>query len=149
METDIKWYVGSDNIYDIDIVDGDIASTNSFETALQMSLLLDKRAISSEKPRPQDRRGWFGNLFNRIEDYNIGSKLWLLSQARNTQDTENRAVDYVNNSLQWLIEDGHATNINVSSSRTIEGISIFINIERQQDEVTTFTYNLWNNTLTV
>ena len=143
---DITLEKDSANIYDLQIDSGDLVSNTSFETAIQMSLLTDIRADSSEVPTPERRRGWWGNVANRTEDYNIGSKLWLLDQARNTEETLNLAIDYARNSLQWLIDDNEAENIEVTGQRSGDTIRLNIVVSRSQSQVESFFFDLWQNT---
>ena len=82
--------------------DGDFVKLDSFDTALQISLIgSDRRASATEEPIPQKRRGWIGNQYQPVE---YGSKLWLLYQARLTNETVNRARTYCQQALQWLVD---------------------------------------------
>jgi len=114
-----------DGSYDISIDEnGDLAQTADIDTAIYMSLLTDKRAASSEVTVPQNRRGWWGNVFNTDPDYEIGSKLWLLEQSRGTQDTLNKAQQYVVDCLQWLITDKYVKGIAVNAELVANGIQV-------------------------
>jgi len=146
---DVSLIKDDENIYDLNIENGDFVSNDSFETAIQMSIFGEVRADRSEVPTPEFRRGWWGNTTNRVVNYQIGSKIWLLEQARRTPTTLNLAIDYARNSLQWLIDDGHATNIEVSGEFTDEGVRLNIVIFRPQDKVQNFTFDLWDNTTTI
>jgi phage gp46-like protein len=99
----------------------------SFDTAILVSLFSDKRADPSEVLESQNRRGWWGNAFYQdTDDKEMGSKLWLLEQARLTQDTANRAQDYVRDALSWLVEGGYLKNILVETE--IIDKSLYCNI---------------------
>lgn len=114
-----------DGSYDISLDgNGDLAQTADIDTAIYMSLLTDKRAAASEVPLPQNRRGWWGNIFNTDPDYEIGSKLWLLEQSRGTQDTLNKAQQYVVDCLQWLITDKYVKGIAVNAELVANGIQV-------------------------
>lgn len=104
------------NMYDINILDADLEFVNNFDTNLQMSLLCERRADDSEIAEPELRRGWFGNELSDTPGFEIGSKLWLLSQARLTQNTLNLAINYARESLQWLIDDRLVRDIDVEAS---------------------------------
>ena len=99
-----------------------------------------------KSPAPELQRGWWGNLFNDVLNYQIGSKIWLLYQARKTQDTLNRAITYVNDGLTWLVEDGYIDRANVSGEFSLKGISLTITLYRSQNIVASFTYELWQAT---
>lgn len=133
-------------IYDIAFENGDFQSVNSFDTSIIVSLFADARATASQVPRSELRRGWWGNQFDpSFPLFELGSKLWLLYQARNTQDTLNNAIDFARNSLQWLVNDNNAKSVNVSGALTASGITLTIVIDRGSSIVETRYYDLWNN----
>ena len=120
---DIQLTRQSDGIYDISLNDdGDIAQCTDLMTGILMSLLTDVRAAASEVPSPQLRRGWWGNLLNDDKDDEVGSKLWLLDQSRRTQDTLNKAENYITDSLKWLVTDGYVSKVSVSAEFADDGI---------------------------
>jgi len=128
--------------------DGDFAKTKGFNTALKMSLLTDARAEASQVPDPTRRRGWWGNFLLGFGNYQLGSLLWLLNQARATQNTLNDAVDFSRNALQWLIEDGHLDKINVSAEYTsLTELMEHIDLIRSNNVIQSFGYQIWENTL--
>jgi phage gp46-like protein len=112
------------NIFDsgIDIETGIIS--DSFEDALRsaiiVSFLTDKRAGSDDaipdapivsQTIPLDRRGWAGDALSEINGDRIGSHLWLLSREKKTDETLRRAVEYAEESISWLIDDGFASSV--------------------------------------
>jgi len=104
------------NRYDIGITEeGDIATVNSFDTALLMSVLCERRADESEIQNPLYRRGYWGNELSDIEGFEIGSKLWLLQYAIKDNITLSKAKDYSYNGTEWFIEDNYLTAINVNT----------------------------------
>lgn len=128
--------------YDISIdADGDIATQDSFDTALLMSLFCERRALPSEVATAHHRRGWIGN-----DDFEIGSKLWLYEQARITRDTINGVNTEAKNGLQWLIDDSLVESVNVSTSVVNNSISISAEIKRFNSAVEYRYYDLWSNT---
>lgn len=85
----------AEGIYDL-VIDGEkIKETNSLQTAIAMSIFMEKRASEDESPLPEYRRGWWGNLNNDIDGYEIGSKFWLLEQARAGNDINALAKKYI------------------------------------------------------
>ena len=94
-----------------------LESGNDLETAVLISLFSDRQA-SADDIIPDfsgNRRGWWGDLGATIP---IGSRLWLLSREKLTQSVANRAKTYITEALQWLITDGVAAQINVSTTIT-------------------------------
>jgi len=143
---DISLIKNDIGIYDIKVENGDLKSNDSFETAIQMSVFNEVRANVAEVPAAERRRGWWGNTSSRVEGYQVGSKLWQLEQARRTPATLAKAIDHANNGLQWLIDDGYATEKEVTGEFTANSISLSIKIFRPQDKVISQTFELWNNT---
>lgn len=126
--------------------DGDLASTNSFETALLMSLFGEKRASISEMPIAQNRRGWLGNTFGDIEGFEMGSKLWLLDQARLTQDTLNLAITYAKDGMRWLVDFEHLERVRVTGEIIDNNIRLDITLLRSEAISETRSFFLWENT---
>jgi phage gp46-like protein len=136
----------TNNYWDIDFTNGDFTMTRGLETAILMSIFVDKRAAANEVPRVDLRRGWQGNKLSGYDNYEIGSKLWLLFQSRNNQTTLNLINTYVVDCLSWLVVDNIATKIEVDSSFIPDGIQIDVTIYRSQNIIFSNSYALWNNT---
>ena len=133
--------------FDFDFAsNGDFETTAGLDTALLMSIYVDKRAEASEIPAPQMRRGWWGNLVGSYINYQIGSKLWLLMQARRNNVTLNLAKTYAFDCLQWLTEDQLATRINVTDNFLNNALELKITIYKGQSIVFSNAYILWFNT---
>ena len=148
-DIDIAIDKNDEGIFDIAIESGDFKKVGGFDTQLKMSLFAERRADSSEQPVAELRRGWWGNLVGVIQGFENGSKLWLLEQARLTQDTLNKAVDYARECLQWMVEDGHLINITVEGEfLTIpqQGIRLTIVLIRDNGITETKYFDLWENT---
>lgn len=115
--TDVEFSKDS-GYYDLSIDDdGDLSKTNSFCTAILLSIFCERRASATEVPEGGRRRGWIGSINQPVE---YGSKLWLLYQARLTNRTVNAANDYLSQGLSWLTEFDYADEIIVNTSRDIE-----------------------------
>ena len=101
------------------IKDHDLAGDDSLETAIILSLYTDRRALADD-PLPDglsagqagsdDRRGWWADAY---ADDKVGARLWLLEREKDTREVVNRARDYAEEALQWLVEDGLAERIEV------------------------------------
>ena len=128
--------------YDISIDgDGDIATQESFETALLMSIFCERRALPSEVATPNLRRGWIGN-----DGFEIGSKSWLYEQARINRSTMNGVNTSANNGLKWLIDDKLLASISATSTVTESALGLTISLSRFNSPVEYRYYNLWSNT---
>lgn len=89
-------------------------------TAVLISLFTDRSANPGDviPDGTTDRRGWWGD---EGEDHPIGSRLWLLDRAKQTNETLARAKDYMAEALQWLIDDGVAASIDIYAEWTRRG----------------------------
>ncbi len=136
----------SNEIFDIaiDPNTGDFQLVDGFETALTMSLFCERRADASEIPTAELRRGWWGNEVGP-EGFEIGSKLWLLDQARKIQRTLNDAIDFARDGTQWLIEDDHLVSIDISSEFN-SGLNLNLILNRSNSATESKSYELWENT---
>ena len=138
------------NKYDIEIVNEELELVNNFDTSLQMSVYCERRADSSEVLRTELRRGWWGNEVAEVAGFEIGSKLWILSQSRLTQNVLNKAISYAQEALQWLVEDRLLSRVEVTGeivNRRI--IRLRIDLFRNANEVSTRFFNLWDNTIPI
>lgn len=143
---DIAFLLDEDNVYDVTIgPDGDLLATDGFETSLIMSFATDARAAASEIQNPYSRRGFIGDEF--FDDFNHGSKLWLLDQSRLTSSIRNSAVNYSRQCLQWTIDDGYARDVSVSGSLRPNTILLNMRITSVSSNIDSWSYDLWQNTL--
>ena len=144
---EIKLTQLTDGRFDIEIEDGDIIGLDGFDTHLIISLFTDARASEAQVVRPQDRRGWPGNLVSPVDGRQLGSFLWLSEQRRLTQDTVNEYVDSAGKALSWMIEDGIAKNIDVKGEiEAPNGISLTIIITAPDGRTSTHYVPLWEVT---
>lgn len=98
------------------IAGGDLAPGDDLVTAVLISLFTDRLAHADDAipDGTSDRRGWWGD----DPAIPIGSRLWLLDRAKQTQETLGRAHDYIVEALEWLIGDGIAAAIDVTTEWT-------------------------------
>lgn len=145
---DIALAVNEFGIFDIALdADGDLQGTDSFNTALLMSLYCERRAGASEIADVSQRRGWWGNVLSRIPGFEIGSKFWLLNQARTTQNNLNYGITYLQDGFNWLVQQGYAKKVQVSG-RIVNatGMNFTIQIFTGIDKVGTPLFDQWVNT---
>lgn len=107
--------------FDLSIEDDDLVADKGLESAVMISLFTDRRARDDDilpDHGSDDRRGWFGDLVNpEVEEDQIGSRLWLLERAKTTQNNINRCKLFVEEALQWMVEDGIAAKIEGEAER--------------------------------
>jgi phage gp46-like protein len=149
----------------------DLSTDDGLATAVVISLFTDARArpddvLPSEGRAPGDSasigaaagpqglrrnpRGWWGDLVppaQASEDaprHRTGSRLWLLSREKQLPEILRKAEEYAREALQWLIEDGVASAIEVEASIPRDGwLALQIVIERN-GAANRFEY-LWNH----
>ncbi len=89
---------------------------DSLTRAVIISLFSWRRADSADDvDTDQSKQGWWGDSYSADK---IGSKLWLLLRQKITDEVIARAQDYSKEALQWLIDDGLATSVNVTVERS-------------------------------
>lgn len=138
------------------ILDGpDLGRDAQLKTAIWMSLFTDRRALSDDRlpDFEGDRRGWWGDSYADPEDAaldsdRIGSRLWLLQREALTAHTVERARQYARESLQWLITDAVARQVEVSArrifARGIHTLGLEIIIQRTNGDATTLSFeDVW------
>lgn len=146
MSADLKMFK-TGQIYDFAIdSDGDFVEEDGFDTSILMSLYEERRADESEVSDPLLRRGWAGNAVPIEGHPEVGSKNWLLEQSRNNDNTVNFTINYTNQCLQWMKQDGHVERVVVTAFRNFDNINREIEFIRSGDQTNTETYNLWENT---
>jgi phage gp46-like protein len=92
-----------------------LRSGQNLETALLISLFTDRLAAADDMipDGTNDRRGWWGD---GTETVKIGSRLWLLDRGKLTNETALRCKDYITEALKWMLDDGVAAAINVTTA---------------------------------
>lgn len=142
---DIGFFI-IDQCIQLKIENGALAVDSGLETSVLISLFTDARVSDDELPDGlTDKRGWWGDLFSNIEGDKIGSKLWTLSRAKIELTTLAGIENFVVEALNWMIEDGVATSIDVNASYDeFNRAIVAININRPQgDEPNRFDF-FWN-----
>lgn len=104
-------YDEKNKIYDISFDEnGDFLTTTNLSMALKLSLFTDARALDSEIRIEENRRGWWGNSILSLNS-DLGSKLWLVSQEKATIEVRNLSLAYINQSIDWMYDEGYADKI--------------------------------------
>lgn len=100
---------------DFGLESGDLAVDGGLETAVLVSLFTDREALPGDLPEGEDRRGWWGDGLSASPGDRIGSRLWLLRRETLSARTIQRAIQYAREALEWLIEDGVASAVEVTA----------------------------------
>lgn len=142
---DLETYSG-----DIGFAEYDLENEDGLASAVIMSIFTWRRANDSDET-DGDKKGWWGDSFAETENDKIGSRLWLLLRSKITQTTLLKIKEVVSESLQWLIDDGVASNVVVNVIRNTEHsiftIQMDVQIIRPNGTAENLKFNdLWKNT---
>jgi phage gp46-like protein len=85
--------------------------------AVLISLFTWRRALTDDPVDDEELFGWWGDSYPDIADDRIGSRLWLLRRVKLTDATQRDAEFYANEALRWLLDDGHAIALEISSEK--------------------------------
>lgn len=99
---------------DLNLVGAQLQSGQDLETAILVSIFTDRVAMTDDAiiDGTNDPRGWWGDTGRA---YPVGSRLWLLERAKQTQETAQLAKDYLLEALQWLIDDGAVGRFDITT----------------------------------
>ncbi len=116
--------------------------------AVMISIFTWRRADPDDE-LPDDgasRMGWWGDTYSDVQGDRIGSKLWLLSREKLTANTIRRAREYVEQALEWLVDDQVATRVEVSAERFgLDGLAITVRIFRADGSVKALQFSdVWS-----
>lgn len=105
----------------ISFVQNDLSVSYSLLTPVLVSLFTDARAAEDDPlpdPGNGDRRGWWGDATNLDKQGDsVGSKLWLLEREKSTDEVLSKAEQYIREALQWMLDEGIASAIDVVTER--------------------------------
>lgn len=147
----MEGYIGGDILQN----DYDLETGDQLKTAVWMSLFSDRRALTDDRlpDFEGERRGWWGDSYAdpddaALESDRIGSRLWLLQRESLTAHTVERARQYAQESLSWLVSDGIAAKVDVQVQRVfsqgIHTLGAVIMIQLNNGEQMTFGFDdLW------
>lgn len=85
--------------------------------AVLISLFTWRRALTDDPVDDEELFGWWGDSYPDIADDRIGSRLWLLRRVKLTDATQRDAEFYANEALRWLLYDGQAIAIEITSEK--------------------------------
>jgi len=110
--------------------------------------IFSERRTNADDPVP-NMAGYPGDALDDIDESNLGSKLWLALRGKATDDKLPVFKQYVEESLQWMIDDGIASAVNVNafySGTPGERLNLNIEIVRLTGENLQFAY-VWDQPL--
>lgn len=133
---------------DLVLIDSDLASDPGLETAVMLSLFLDRRAENDDVPPsgdPEDRRGWWADQFLEPEGDRIGSRLWLLDRSARRSEVARRYEEYAREALAWMVEDRVVQQVDVTTELTDSVLLVVIGLARPGRETVTLRFaRVWD-----
>jgi phage gp46-like protein len=144
MAQDVELLAVTDGLFDLTITNSDFTDVAGFDTAINVSLLTDARAINI--PTPSRRRGYVGDILTAEIGRSLGSTLWTYSQARLTQDILNDIRISAEQSLNWMIEDNIAKTVVVTvGNLRLRQVSVLVVITTNEGDFQQYEV-LWRQT---
>jgi phage gp46-like protein len=117
-------------------VDMGTANADPLVRAVLLSLFTWRRAEIDDVQPGESRMGWCGDTLAPVSGDRFGSRLWLLARENVTTKTMQRAREYALEALQWFIDDGAATAIDVTAERFgRNGIALRVVLYREGNQV--------------
>lgn len=131
-------------------IDGQTADPGSVSEPLIRSIIISlftwRRANPDDELPGTNKYGWWGDTTANVTNDRIGSRLWLLSRSKLTTETVQKAKEYAEEALQWLIDDGVAASVQVQSERQdIDRLALGIVIVRGDASALNIRFtNVWD-----
>lgn len=114
-------------------------------TAVIISLFTDREALADDviPDGTTDPRGWWGDVGT---DTRIGSRLWLLDRAKQTDQTLQNARIYAEEALRWLIDDQVVARVTVAARWVRTGfLGLEVTLFKPDGETTPLRFeSAWN-----
>ena len=125
-----------------------LADDDGLATAVIISLWTDRQANADDVlPSGTDRRGWWGDELSATAGDKIGSRLWLNDSAKQLASVLLQDRAYAIEALQWLIDDGVASAVDVVASNPRTGVrALAVAITRPGRPVARYQFSrFWND----
>jgi phage gp46-like protein len=109
-----------DGVFDlVPLTDQAVGDAAALETAVLASILSWSRAAEDDDlpTDDTDRQGWWADAWPPSEGDRWGCLIWLRARAVLTEATRAAAEADVRAALEWLIEDGICSAVEVTAAR--------------------------------
>lgn len=111
--------------------------------ALVISLFTHRRADPDDNADVP--MGWWGDTWPMVANDRYGSKLWLLQRSKLTNALVNTVRTYIRESLQWMLDDGVVSRVDIDVQRTgINELGNSIVLWRRDGPVTISFNDFWS-----
>lgn len=125
----------------------DLAAEQGLRTAVIVSLFSDARARDDDRmpDGSADRRGFWGDVYARLDGDELGSRLWLLEREKQAPAVLAQAREYAEDALRWLLDERIASAVSVAAERLPDDtLGLVVRIERPGGGAIELRFdNLW------
>lgn len=92
--------------------------------------------------------GWWGDTWPTVQNDRIGSRLHLLKRSTLTNQTAQKAKEYIAQALNWMIDDGIALRVDIEVVRSsLDRLIATVILTLPDHNIKTMTINnLWSVT---
>jgi len=99
------------------------------ETAVLISIFTERRVESGDEHDGTMfyKGGWWADAVDGVD--RIGSRLWLLRREKTTVSNLNKAKTYLEECLRWMLDDGVAKTITVTTARGAKPVDLKFSID--------------------
>lgn len=94
---------------------------NELESSVLFSLFSNQYISAEELNSENSLGGWWGDLITpETKIKRLGSKIYIMLRDKLLPDTKDKLKTYIEEALQWLIDDGVAVNLLVDVQKLTE-----------------------------
>lgn len=110
---------------------GNLIDDLDLETAVLISIFTERRVEDGDEFSDTTgyKGGYWGDATEDIQGDKIGSRMWLLKREKATLSNVNQARVYIEESLAWMLEDGVAETVVVTTSRGVAPVDLNFTVE--------------------
>ena len=121
----------------------DSSQLDPLTRAVVISLFTHRRADPDDNADVP--MGWWGDTWPMVANDRYGSKLWLLQRSKLTNALVNTVRTYIRESLQWMLDDGVVSRVDIAVQRTgINELGNSIVLWRRDGPVTISFNDFWS-----
>ncbi|MDM2832215.1 phage GP46 family protein [Citrobacter sp. Cpo085] len=121
----------------------DSSQLDPLTRAVVISLFTHRRADPDDNADVP--MGWWGDTWPMVANDRYGSKLWLLQRSKLTNALVNTVRTYIRESLQWMLDDGVVSRVDIDVQRTgINELANKIVLWRRDGPVTISFNDFWS-----
>lgn len=107
-----------------------IFASDELARSVMISLFSWARARDDDEVEGRRRYGFWGDTYGDPGE-RTGSRLWLLRRQKITDTVVERAREYAQEALKWLIDDGVADSVSVTAQRGgLDRIDLLVTVTR-------------------